>query len=185
MKEIEVKAKVKNSDLLLKRLKELGTKLSDPVSQNDIVYAFGDWESNQSINDRNILRIRQEDGRALLTLKRPGINELDSREEESEVSNPNAVEAMLLLMNYREVVRVSKVRRTANHEGMQICLDEVRGLGTFVEVERMVDEGNTEAIQEELFQFLEQSGISRDQRVLQGYDSLVKLKNETIAKAVC
>ena len=91
---------------------------------------------------------------------------------------------MLLLMNYSEVVRVSKVRRTANHEGMQICLDEVRGLGTFVEVDRMVDEGNTEAIQEELFQFLEQSGISRDQRVLQGYDSLVKLKNETIAKAV-
>ena len=31
MKEIEVKAKVKNLDLLLKRLEELGAKLSDPV----------------------------------------------------------------------------------------------------------------------------------------------------------
>ena len=64
--------------MLRKWLEELGTKLSDSVSQNDIVYAFGDWESNQSTSGRNILRIRQEDGRAPLTLKRPGIKFLKS-----------------------------------------------------------------------------------------------------------
>jgi len=52
-----------------------------------------------------------------------------------------------------------------------ICLDEVEGLGSFIEVEKTSAEDG-EAIQEELFNFLESLGVKREDRVFKGYDTL-------------
>ena len=60
---------------------------------------------------------------------------------------------------------------------MEICLDVVEGLGTFIEVEAFAD-GKTEEVQERLFAFLRTLGIKDEDRVTKGYDTLVREKNE-------
>jgi adenylate cyclase class IV len=55
-------------------------------------------------------------------------------------------------------------------------LDEVDGLGSYIEVEKMSDEDG-EKIQNELFDFLQILGVSKEDRVLKGYDTLMWLKN--------
>jgi adenylate cyclase class IV len=58
-------------------------------------------------------------------------------------------------------------------------LDQVKGLGNFIEVEKFSTD-DTFKIQEELFRFLETLGVKRKDRVLHGYDVLVYNQQSTI-----
>ena len=110
-------------------------------------------------------------------MKQPQSNELDTLERETEIADPKELKEVLFLMGYRSVVEIHKVRRKAKYKDYEICLDEVKGLGSFVEVEKITDEANAEEVQEELFQFLETWGIQRENRIMNGYDTLIYLKH--------
>lgn len=74
------------------------------------------------------------------------------------------------------MARVRKTRQTCDFEGYKICLDEVKNLGSFMELEKMTDEP-AEKVQKEMIKFLEQLGISKNDLVFKGYDTMVYLKN--------
>jgi len=79
------------------------------------------------------------------------------------------------LLNYEQTVEVHKKRIKTSYKDYEICLDEVAGLGSFIEVEKMSDE-NGEKVQKELFDFLKTLGVSKEDRVFNGYDTLIWLK---------
>jgi adenylate cyclase, class 2 len=173
--EIEVKAKVNDFEELKNKLKELGCVLSEPTIQDDYIY------NKKGINlkekkDTPVLRIRQQGEKILFTLKKNRNNELDCIEKELEIKDKNIMEDIFVLLDYEKTVEVHKKRIKTNYKEYEICLDEVDGLGSFIEVEKLSDEDG-EKIQNELFDFLETLGISKSNRVFQGYDTLVYLKN--------
>ena len=51
-------------------------------------------------------------------------------------------------------------------------------LGTFVEVEKITEDVEAEAVQNELFEFLETLGVKKEDRIVQGYDTLFYLKHQ-------
>lgn len=179
MQEIEVKARVRDVDHLKKALREKGVVFNAPDRQHDIVYTEGDWEFVKFQNDRNILRIRNQTERSILTLKRPGVNELHSTEHETSIADPKEMHEILLLMGYNPIVEVKKNRQKAKALGLEFCLDEVEGLGWYIEVEKLTeDDSRVEEVQEELIAFLESVGLSREDRESRGYDTLVRLQSE-------
>jgi len=171
MFEIEVKAKVDNLPEIARKLSKLGCKISAPIFQYDRIY-----NEKGKINPRgkkgNVLRIRQQEDKILLTLKKNRTNELDCIEHELEISSVEEMENILLQMGYQLAVEIRKTRQKAKYQNYEICLDEVEGLGTFVEVEKITNEP-AEKVQEELFQFLESLGVAKDQRISKGYDTLM------------
>lgn len=176
-KEIEVKARINDLDGLAKKLEKLGVVLSAPIVQNDITFVdenYGDYDKFQA--GKNILRIRENNGKFIFTVKQPQSNELDAEEHETEITDSAEFKEALILMGYKPVVEIHKVRRKAKYKDYEICLDDVKELGSFVEVEKITEEENAEEIQEELFKFLESLGIKRENRVTNGYDTLVYLK---------
>lgn len=176
-REIEVKARVSDLTELTKKLEGLGVALSEPIVQNDETFVdqdYGDYDKFQP--GKNILRIRESNGKFIFTLKQPQSNELDCFERETEIIDPKEFKEALLLMGYKPVVEIHKVRRKAKYKDYEICLDDVKELGTFVEVEKITDDENADKIQDELFSFLETVGVSKDDRETQGYDTLVYLK---------
>lgn len=176
-KEIEVKAKVENLEELANKLQSLGVELSEPIIQNDQTFVdenYGDYAAFQP--DKNILRIRENNGKFIFTLKQPKTNEMDALERETEITDPNEFKEALLLMGYKPVVEIHKVRRKAKYKDYEICLDEVKELGSFAEVEKITEDVDAAEVQEELFQFLESLGIKRQDRVMNGYDTLVYKK---------
>lgn len=63
-------------------------------------------------------------------------------------------------MGFMPTVRIRKVRRSATFGELTVCLDELDGVGVFVEVERQVPDGAPgEAVQAELSCFVESLGI--------------------------
>jgi len=176
MKEVEVKAKVKSLDKLQKKLEGKGAVFKEPQIQKDVIFLHKDSSRDRSRRGKVILRLRQTDEVNILTLKKQLGNELDNIEHEIVVDNWVAAKNIINLLDYDEVVRVYKVRKEGKLGDLSICLDEVRGLGDFIEVEKVVKKGNSSKIQDELFSFLETLGVKYVDRVEEGYDSLVYKK---------
>lgn len=180
MKEIEVKAKVTNRPALLDALAKLHIQLSDPIEQNDIVFAERLDNFDQFLPGVNFLRLRNQHGKYLLTLKKSELNETESIEHETEVSNPEEVKLLLGELGFKEAVRINKKRQKAKYKDFEICVDEVAELGSYIELEKLVPEGDTIAIQTELFNFLKQLGITDTDRVELGYDTLMFVHNKKL-----
>jgi adenylate cyclase class 2 len=83
-------------------------------------------------------------------------------------------------MGYRPTVRIAKTRRMATTlEGCSLCIDEVDGVGEFLEVERLAsDHADAQAIQADLAAFVRSLGIAAT-RTDQTYDSLVHAAQES------
>lgn len=178
-KEIEVKAKVADTAAVRAQLEALGCAFTEPVTQEDAIFVDFEGDFAEFRPETNFLRIRRAHGKILFTLKRSevGGNELSSIEREFEVNDAQQLEDTLGFLGYHEVIRVKKSRTKTRHNDMEICLDEVEGLGSFIEVEKFSD-GDGDAVQTELFAFLQTLGVSSEDRVLRGYDTLLYLKNE-------
>jgi len=77
-------------------------------------------------------------------------------------------------MGYRPTVRIAKTRRMAPLDDCSLCIDEVEGVGGFLELERMApDHADAQAIQADLAVFVSSLGIAAI-RTDQTYDSLVR-----------
>ncbi|KKT40680.1 MAG: Adenylate cyclase [Parcubacteria group bacterium GW2011_GWA2_44_13] len=124
------------------------------------------------------MRIRESNGKFLFTVKQPQSNELDAIEYETEISSSEEFEKALILMEYKPIVEIQKIRRKAKFNDFEICLDEVKGLGSFIEVEKITEDDDANRVQDELFGFLKNIGVDEKDRVLQGYDTLIYLKQK-------
>jgi len=176
MCEIEVKLKVKNLQELEKKLVARGCILSTPIHQHDTVYSKNGnvsiWEGLKE--ECIVLRIRRDGKGALFTLKQQRTHELDNVEYETCVDNPEALHSALLLLGFTPGVEVRKVRRKGKLDNDEICLDEVEGLGGFIELERLADDdANPENVAEDLYQKLESLGLSRRDEEKRGYDTQI------------
>jgi adenylate cyclase class 2 len=103
-------------------------------------------------------------------------DELDCIEKEIEVSDGNVLQEIFLMLGYSKTVEVKKKRVKTKFKDYEICLDEVDGLGSFIEVEKITSEDG-EAVQTELFKFLQSLGVKLEDRVRVGYDSLMWQKD--------
>ncbi|MFA5777993.1 MAG: class IV adenylate cyclase [Candidatus Paceibacterota bacterium] len=174
--EVEVKARVKNFDEIIPKLKELGCVLSEPIMQDDYIFNQKGIDLYKGHGDLSVLRIREQDKKIIFTLKKNRSNELDCIEKEIEVNDKNTLKEIIELLGFESNVEVHKKRIKTNYKDYEICLDEVDGLGTYIEVEKMSDEDG-EKVQEELFGFLQTLGILKEDKVFNGYDTLIWLKN--------
>lgn len=98
----------------------------------------------------------------------------DNHERETTIGDAEPVVDMLSRVGYRFGIHIRKTRRVARLEDLELCLDEVDGLGTFVEVEKLADERvDVDKIQSELWELLLELGVSSEDRVHKGYDTLM------------
>jgi adenylate cyclase class 2 len=173
-REIEVKYRVPDAAGLVDVLKARGIVLGEPEIQDDQAYAPNGWSYGDSKLGVPFVRLRTVDGQHTFTLKRPAENALSCDEYETVVADYGQMHQAILAMGFYPTVRIVKVRRTAVLGELSLCLDEVRGLGVFLELERMVPPSMSgEVVQSELAAFVEALGVEAE-RTEQTYDSLVR-----------
>ncbi len=177
MRELEIKARVDDADALRERLDKLGIQLSDVIVQQDVVYGWPGAEKNPA--EHNWLRIRTEnETKHLFTIKRSVSGQLDNIEYETEICDPHAMSEAIALMGYKKWSEINKKRqkvRFPTDEIIELCLDEIEGLGTYIELEKMVDESADNAIEEQkLWKILHQLGVYISQQETRGYDVIIK-----------
>jgi len=178
VREIELKYRVDDLEALLLALKARDIELSEPVFQDDQAYAPAGWQFGDSKLGVSFLRLRTVQGRHYFTLKQPADNAQDCLEYETQVTDRQAMHQAALHMGYRPTVRIAKTRRMAPLDDCSLCIDEVEGVGGFLELERMApDHADAQAIQADLAAFVSSLGIAAT-RTDQTYDSLVHAAQE-------
>ena len=169
---IEIESKFKLSDNMTrdKLIAILESQFVVPASvkhQIDTVFLLPEQVDAPIIPGSKIMRVRDvlnpETGelqRSLMTLKVEGQAKLVSDEYEFVVDDGNAARQMLTALGWQEVVTVDKVRLESKTEDYTICIDEVAGLGLFIELEVLTeDSADVKNIQQQMRNFLKSLNI--------------------------
>lgn len=174
MREIETKYRVADAETLLTALKGVGVVMGDPVFQDDQAYAPSSWAPEQGKIGFTFARLRTQDDAHLLTTKTPLANAMECTEHETVVTDREQMHGALLALGYEPTVRIVKERRTGRSGTMGVCVDIVEGVGTFMELELVVDDDRDGLqVQTELDAWAQGLGVELE-RTGDTYDTLVR-----------
>ena len=182
MREIEIKVRLQDKEGMLAVLEAKGVAFSKPVHQRDQVFglpgeAGGDGNTAPWLRVRTETRGQGEDEtkRVLFTFKRSITGQLDSIEHETEVSDSDVIIAIVKELGFVLFSDMTKTRRIGKLNDIEVCIDSVKGLGDFMELERLADEdADPVAITDDLWRIMAELGIDRQQEVTDGYDILMR-----------
>ena len=133
-------------------------------------------KTDEALRLRSCTRLPSGPAESLLTYKGPKLDQVSSARQEYEVavSDGDTAGKLLEALGYAPVFTVDKVRREFTRDGVTLCLDEVAGLGCFLELETLVpDGGDRETAEAQLLALLEALGVARDRLTRQSYLELL------------
>ena len=178
MQEIELKFQVDEIKAVKSRLKKLGCHFSEVLEQKDTVFV-------QNINDTSsekgkvFIRIRTVNGKSELNLKKQSSKLMQSKEIEFKVSSFESTYDFLDTLGLSEWVTVEKQRITTEYKNCNICIDEVKRLGSFIEIEIVTEEEEkTEYYEKEILKVAKEIGIDIKNRVNSFYDTMINKLDE-------
>jgi len=157
MLEVEIKSPCAEPDGMRKRLAVLGAARTESRVDRDLYY-------NHPVRDfaktDEAVRIRSIGDRHYLTYKGPKLStKTKSRvEEEVSIADPETGRNILSALSFTEVLLVEKKREVYKLNDIEICLDTIEGLGSFVELEVMTDD--QQKGEEKLFALAGQLGLT-------------------------
>lgn len=184
-------------EIELKALIDAGTfqNLEEKILAHNFYFSQLLEESDHYFNapDRNFaesdeaLRIREQRTELLvqtmLTYKGAKVDPLSNTrvEVETEISDAAGMREILKFLGYKSVLTVKKKRReyrgTAEFSQINICLDELAGLGSFIEIEYCaesdISQKERESIRNRLLSLLDLLGISRSGLTRKSYLELL------------
>lgn len=164
MYEVEVKAKLRNREDVIEKLIQLGCVFGQELHQIDHIFIPKDMIFPPPF-EVPVLRVRKQNDRHFFTMKISQSNRQDCIEKELEISDGDKMLEILHHINYKKVPIVNKKRIKAKLNEIEVVIDSVKDLGEFIEVEKIVEEENSELrqkIQAELLDFLTELGIPEE-----------------------
>jgi len=175
MTEIELKASLAGigTEAVAARAAELGFAEESACREED-VYFNGCGRDFRRTDEALRLRTHTEGGRTetLVTYKGPKLDERSQTREEREaaVADGETMREIFLRLGFPEVMAVKKSRRSLHgggkYAGTTLCLDEVDGLGPFLELETLAPDGTDgaekESILDGMLSLLDELGVPRE-----------------------
>ncbi|HXK32369.1 MAG TPA: class IV adenylate cyclase [Candidatus Paceibacterota bacterium] len=177
--EIEIKIKVDSLKEIKKKIPNFGKPIKS-IRQIDEYYVpchrnfFAqkphpiEWLRIRTNPDKVILEYDKSVGR-----RADGLQEY-SEEYETEISQPEELKKILNFLDFKKVIIVDKERQYWNCGKFEVALDDVKGLGFFIEVEAKGSFDNPIKAREKCINFLEKFGIKISEKDLikKGYPAL-------------
>jgi adenylate cyclase class 2 len=173
--EIEAKIRVAALEPIADKLKELDVGFLHTIHQTDTYFTD---DTGRLRKNGCALRIRRQvinhEPSALITFKGPRADgKFKNRTEyETGVADAETTEKIFESLGYHKKIEVKKKRRMWLLDGCEICLDELKPLGCFVEVEGP-DEATIAGV-------LEKLNLHNEPHISESYASMMarKLKQE-------
>ena len=156
--EVEIKLKISDRDKLIEDLYDAGFRQGDLVSESDIYYTsrHHDFEKlDEALRIRSIRNLSTGEGSSVVTFKgaKTDNRSMTRKELETEVEDPQIAREILESIGFTPVPVVEKERQHFHKQGITACVDRVKNLGDYLELEKIV---STEAEKAEALQELEE-----------------------------
>ncbi len=166
MEEVEIKFKIKDPTAIKRKITVLKPTYKGKLHQKDL------WFDNPDKNWRKrgaALRIRQQDKRLFLAIKdKQRVDGRVRRAEEVEVEIGGDFEKVKKFWEQTSLVvdhLIEKEREVWDYRGLEITLDKVKNLGTFLELE-----GTEGAIEDAVVKL----GLEKEPRIVETYGQIVE-----------
>ena len=183
--EVEIKIKVDNFKNIKKELQECGS-LTKSIKQIDEYYipCHRDFFKQKPF-PVEWLRIRTNPDKVVFeydkSINKDSKGEQEYAEEyETEISEPNEMRKILKFLDFKKVVTVKKKREIWDCNNFEICLDRVKDLGLFIEVEAKGNFKNPKETKKACYDFLNKLGVNATSKNLinTGYPVLQLRKHQ-------
>lgn len=168
MLEIEIKAKVEQPQALREVLHSHGFVRLRALRETDTYYNGVDRsfaETDEALRLRTTENLDRGGEKSAVTYKGPKLDlrSQTRREHEVGVQDGAGMHQVLLALGHTPVLQVEKRREYFRRGEITACVDEVTGLGSYMELETLskAEEGYEEAV-ETLFRLLDTLGIPRE-----------------------
>ena len=170
MYEVELKFALADPDAMVAELSGRGARRGRTVEQRDVYFSHPQRDFGRT---DEALRVRTIDGDGYVTYKGPVVDSQTKTRREIEIglSGQDAgarLGQMLELLGFRPVREVRKQRQPFHLEWQdcefEIAIDQVAGLGTFVEVETLADEAARPAALEAILSLVAQLRLPPPER---------------------
>jgi adenylate cyclase class 2 len=160
--EVEIKAPVDDLDRVRQRLEAEDARAIDHRRETD---AYFDHPQRSFADTDEALRVRQAGPRVKITYKGPKLDEATKTREEIDlaVEDEERARQVLTALGFELAGRVVKDREVFELSDLTVVLDEVEGLGSFVEIETVV-EGDHEQAREAVLVLAEDLGLDERER---------------------
>lgn len=175
MKEIEVKAILKDKEKVMQVLLNKGCVFDKPVFQDSMEFSpIKSPTLEEYLKPNFFLRIRTTNNKHVFSIKKPisGEHHFSKIEHETEITDRDELEKLLETMGYYPSLQIKKERIIGHLGEYEICLDEVEELGSFIEIEKMSNE-EPSVVRKELQDLLFSIGVLPENEVHEGYDVLM------------
>ena len=178
MTEVELKAAL-TAELMAalpERLAGLGFVPDEDVRERDLYFnaPHRDFrETDEALRLRTVSGSRQE---TVITYKGAKTDHRSNTrlEYETALGEGETARAILLALGFSPVLTVSKHRRTFRRGDVTACLDQVEGLGSFLELEHLLqDESGRDSAVDELLALLGRLGVERQSLERRSYLELL------------
>jgi len=178
--EVEIKIKIESIDNIRKKVSELG-KLIKSIKQIDEYYipCHRDFFA-QKPHPTEWLRIRTNPDKVIFeydkSINKKNNGEQDCAEEyETEISDKEEFKKILDFLNFKNIVTVVKNREYWDCGKIEVALDEIEGLGFFIEAEAKGDFKDTNEAKTACLKFLSSLGVKnpQDLQINKGYPVLL------------
>lgn len=134
MKEIELKFEIENYNEIRSRIEKVDAEYKGNYRQIDLWLDTKDWRLR---HEGKGLRIRRQNSSTVLTLKdKQAYAEVREAEElEVRIDNFEKTFEIFKRSGFLVDMEIDKEREVWKHGGVEVCLDKVKDLGTFLELE--------------------------------------------------
>ena len=181
MLEVELKASLAgmSAGALSDRALELGFLPAERVRETDVYFNGPGRDfrrTDEALRLRSVQVLPDGPWESLLTYKGPKLDRVSNTrtEHETAVADGETARRLLEALGCRALAAMDKVRRAYRLGEVTLCLDEVPGLGDFLELEILAaDEACREAAVERLLELLDGLGVDRDRLCRRSYLELL------------
>lgn len=173
MREIELKFKVENLEDVKRKLINSECEMSEELHQKDTIFV-SDLNDTKSEEGKIFIRIRKENEKIELNLKKQGKERIESKEIEFNVDSFEKTNDFLETLGLKQWVTVEKTRVTTKYKEFNICIDVVKELGNFVEIELLTDDNlDIEICKNKLLEIAKELNINTENIVKKHYDTMM------------
>lgn len=171
--EIELKFPLNNPERIIEFLNKFAKQEKKDISQKDTYYNAPHRDFVKVKYPFEWLRIRETPKGFSLDYKHfhpENVKVTDYCDEfETKIENAESLKKIFENLNFKELVCVDKTRSTWLFKDVEIAIDDVKGIGRFIELELKKEVNNPKEGKEYLYQILKELNAEVGKEDLRGY----------------
>jgi len=177
--EVELKFPLLNAKDLIQRLNKIAKSKQQNVFQKDIYFvpAHRNFLAKEKVNEW--LRIRETSDKITLNYKNWYPDGIHCKEFETKIEDVTALKKIFETLDFKEIVVVEKLRSVWTYKGVEIAIDDVKDLGSFIELE-VENDLDFEEAKKLLYDILKELKAETGEQDFKGYPYLLLKKMKLV-----